>query len=137
MTESPMPFPVPVPHQQSWQRLPGGPVLVTIGDISVEQFRIVSPAGVLRTHGANWWAMDMSRTEERIPGWAIALAIVFALACLLGLLFLLCKERTTTGFVQVSVQSGGRTHTTHVRVSSAHQAADVLARVNYARTVCL
>jgi hypothetical protein len=85
-------FPPPVggPYQQPQPQqplvaLPSGPVLVTIGDISVEQQRIVTPAGVLPTQGTNWSAMDMSRTEEKIPAWAIVLAIIFALACLLGL----------------------------------------------------
>ncbi|MFF0271561.1 hypothetical protein [Kribbella sp. NPDC004536] len=131
------------PHQGQYgqqlpaQNLPTGPVLVTIGDISVEQQRIVTPAGVMPTHGANWSAMDMSRTEEKIPAWAIVLAIIFFLLCLLGLLFLLVKERKTTGFVQVTVQYGNRTHNTHVGVSSPDQVADVLARVNYARTLCV
>ncbi|MDX6260618.1 MAG: hypothetical protein QOH84_2306, partial [Kribbellaceae bacterium] len=94
---------------QPAQTLPAGPVLVTIGDISVEQYRIVTPAGVLPTQGTNWSAMDMTRTEEKIPAYAIVLAIIFFLFCLLGLLFLLIKERKTTGFVQVTVQHGNRT----------------------------
>jgi hypothetical protein len=140
---SPGPYQPPVggpyqpPQSLPLQALPTGPVLVTVGDISVEQFRIVTPAGVLPTHGTNWSAMDMSRTEEKIPAWAIILAIVFALACLLGLLFLLCKERKTTGFVQVTVQNGNRTHNTHVGVSSPRDVADTLARVNFARTLCV
>lgn len=125
------------PAQPAMQALPAGQVLVTIGDISVEQFRIVTPAGVMPTRGTNWSAMDMSRTEERLPGYAIVLAILFALACLLGLLFLLIKERRTTGFVQVTVQHGGRTHNTHVPVNSPSQVADTLARVNFARTLCI
>ncbi|MEV0283309.1 hypothetical protein AB0H36_04225 [Kribbella sp. NPDC050820] len=139
----PGPYQAPVggPYQpaqsQPLQGFPTGPVLVTVGDISVEQFRIVTPAGVLPTQGTNWSAMDMSRTEEKIPAWAIILAIVFALACLLGLLFLLCKERKTTGFVQVTVQNGNRTHNTHVGVSSPREVADTLARVNFARTLCV
>jgi hypothetical protein len=122
---------------QPTQAPPAGPVLVTIGDISVEQYRIVTPAGVLPTQGTNWSAMDMTRTEEKIPGYAIVLAIVFFLFCLLGLLFLLIKERKTTGFVQVTVQHGSRTHNTHVPASSPSQVADTLARVNYARTLCV
>jgi hypothetical protein len=127
----------PVSQSLPMQALPTGPVLVTVGDISVEQFRIVTPAGVLPTQGTNWSAMDMTRTEEKIPAWAIILAIVFALACLLGLLFLLCKEKKTTGFVQITVQNGNRTHNTHVGVSSPSQVAEVLARVNFARTLCV
>jgi hypothetical protein len=125
------------PAQPAMQALPAGQVLVTIGDISVEQFRIVTPAGVMPTRGTNWSAMDMSRTEERIPGYAIVLAIIFAFACLLGLLLLLIKERRTTGFVQVTVQNGGRTHNTHVSVNSPGQVADTLARVNFARSLCI
>jgi hypothetical protein len=69
----PGPYQPPVggPHQppQSLplQALRAGPVLVTVGDISVEQHRIVTPAGVMPTQGTNWSAMDMSRTEEKIP----------------------------------------------------------------------
>ena len=58
-------------------------------------------------------------------------------ACLLGLLFLLCKERKTTGLVQITVQNGNRTHNTHVGVTSPQQVADVLARVNFARSLCV
>ncbi|MFI5712808.1 hypothetical protein [Kribbella sp. NPDC051620] len=126
--------PVPQPPAQA---LPAGPVLVTIGDISVEQYRIVTPAGVLPTQGTNWSAMDMTRTEEKIPAYAIVLAIIFFLFCLLGLLFLLIKERKTTGFVQVTVQHGARTHNTHVAAANQTQVADTLARVNYARTLCV
>jgi hypothetical protein len=135
--QPPVGGPAHQPQSLPLQALPTGPVLVTVGDISVEQHRIVTPAGVLPTHGTNWSAMDMSRTEEKIPGWAIVLAIIFALACLLGLLFLLCKERTTTGFVQITVQNGNRTHNTHVGVSSPRDVADTLARVNFARTLCV
>jgi hypothetical protein len=119
------------------QVLPAGPVLVTIGDISVEQHRIVTPAGVMPTRGTNWSAMDMSRTEERIPGYAIVLAIVLALFCLIGLLFLLVKVRRTVGFVQVTVQHGARMHNTHVPAVSPSHIADTLARVNFARTLCV
>jgi hypothetical protein len=122
---------------QPAQTLPAGPVLVTIGDISVEQYRIVTPAGVLPTQGTNWSAMDMTRTEEKIPAYAIVLAIIFFIVCLLGLLFLLIKERKTTGFVQVTVQHGPRTHNTHVAAANQTQVADTLARVNYARTLCV
>jgi hypothetical protein len=127
----------PMQPQQPAQALPAGPVLVTIGDISVEQYRIVTPAGVLPTQGTNWSAMDMTRTEEKIPAYAIVLAIIFFLFCLLGLLFLLIKERKTTGFVQVTVQHGARTHNTHVAAANQTQVADTLARVNYARTLCV
>jgi hypothetical protein len=46
-------------------------------------------------------------------------------------------RRKTTGFVQITVQNGNRTHNTHVGVSSPRDVADTLARVNFARTLCV
>ena len=40
----------------------------------------------------------MSRSESKTPTYAIVLAVIFALACLVGLFFLLIKENMTTGF---------------------------------------
>jgi hypothetical protein len=117
---------------------PGAGVpLVTVGDITVLSDKIMTPAGPLPLQGAVWTATDMSRTEERIPPVAIVLAIIFFLACLLGLLFLLMKEKKTTGYVQVTVNSGGRFHSTMVPVSSPAAVADIMARVNYARSLAV
>jgi len=117
---------------------PSGPPLVIIGDITVEQHRIVTPAGVMPAKGAVWTAMDMSRTEEKIPTYAIVLTVLACLlVCLFGLLFLLIKEKRTEGFVQVTVNSGGRMHSALVAVRSPQQVSDILARVNYARSVCM
>jgi hypothetical protein len=44
------------------------------------------------------------------------LAILFLLACLLGLLFLAIKERRTSGSVQVSVQGPGFSYSTLIPV---------------------
>jgi hypothetical protein len=147
--QSPLHYPPAVPQYQPVQQqgvpaqnlpiqeLPVSPVLVSIGDISVEQYRIVTPAGVIPAKGASWNAMDMSRTEERIPPYAIVLAILFFLACLLGLLFLLIKEQRTTGSVHITVQNGGKMHNASIQVRSQQQVQEILARVNYARGVCI
>ncbi len=107
-------YPQAAPQQpQPYAQQQGQPAfaapLLTLGDIAVNGDTIVSPAGPMPLRGAVWTATDMSRTEERIPPHAIVLAILFFLLCFIGLLFLLMKERTTTGFVQVSVNSGGGT----------------------------
>jgi hypothetical protein len=94
------------------------PFLVNIGDIHVSPHWVVTPSGTAPLAGAQWFFLDQSRTERKIPTWAIVLAIVFALACLLGLLFLLVKEDVTAGWVQVSVRAGDLTHVTHVPVTS-------------------
>ncbi|MFG3353777.1 hypothetical protein [Streptomyces sp. NPDC048001] len=113
----------------------GGQPLVSIGDITVLPDGIVTPAGTLPLKGAVWNATDMSRTEEKIPTHAIVLAVVFFVFCLLGLLFLLMKEKTTTGFVQVTVTSGGKHHSTMIPATSPHTFQQVMGQVNYARSV--
>ncbi|MET7572653.1 hypothetical protein ABZT04_29750 [Streptomyces sp. NPDC005492] len=126
----------PQPQSQPQQPPLGGPMF-TLGDIAVNGDTIVSPAGPMPLRGAIWTATDMSRTEERIPPYAIVLAIVFFLLCFVGLLFLLMKERVTTGFVQVSVNSGGRHHSTMVPVQSRDQVFHILNQVSYAQSISM
>ncbi|MFJ4919851.1 hypothetical protein [Streptomyces sp. NPDC088725] len=116
--------------------VPGnGMPLVSIGDITVVNDAIVTPAGVLPLRGAVWSATDLSRTEERIPPYAIVLAVVFFLFCFLGLLFLLMKEKTTTGFVQITVTSGGRHHATMVPATHPLAVQTVMGQIGYARSL--
>jgi len=120
---------------------PGAPgqtaTLVTIGDIAVTNEAIMTPAGALPLRGAVWTVTDMSRTEEKMPAYAVVLAIIFFLACLLGLLFLLIKERKTTGHIQITVNSGGRYHATMVPAHNPQTIMDVMGQVNYARSLCV
>ncbi|MFE0461943.1 hypothetical protein ACFW1A_22115 [Kitasatospora sp. NPDC058965] len=116
---------------------PAGQPLVTIGDIAVTSTGIVTPAGQIPLQGTVWTATDMSRTEERIAPAGIVLAIIFFLFCLVGLLFLLMKEKRTVGHVQITVSGGGRYHTTSIPVSSPQQVMDLMNRVNYARSLCV
>lgn len=121
-------FPVP---QQGY----GGMPALAIGDIAVMNDSVVTPSGTMPLKGAVWTATDMSRTEEKIPTVAIVLAIVFALLCLVGLLFLLMKEKKTTGFVQVTVTSGGRHHSTMIPATGPETFPMVMAQVNTARSM--
>jgi Protein of unknown function (DUF2510) len=108
---------------------------VTIGDIGVTRTWVVTPNGNAPVAGSRWIVLDHSRTEKKIPTWAIVLAIVFALFCLIGLLFLLVKEEQTTGYVEVTVMSGSLTHVTQVPVRSAAEVAQVRQRVHQAQTL--
>ncbi|MEU2242661.1 hypothetical protein ABZ572_25005 [Streptomyces sp. NPDC018338] len=113
----------------------GGAPSFAIGDISVVGDQILTPAGPMPLRGAVWNAMDLSRTEEKISTAGIVLACLFVAACGLGLLFLLMKEQTTTGFVQITVNSGGKHHSTMipaVRPDTIHWA---MAQINYARSL--
>jgi hypothetical protein len=77
----------------------------------------------------------MSREETFIPGWAIALAIIGFFFLLLGLLFLLVRERRTTGFMQITVSNGRFTYQTGepARGDRAAQLYELQQRANYAR----
>ncbi len=131
--EAGQPYPLPDP----WQ--PGGqePVLVAIGDIGVTQTHVITPSGTAPVAQCQFHVTDMSRTSETIPPWAIVLAVVFAVFCLLGLLFLLVKEPRTEGGVQVVVQGPRFLHTVHIPVYSPHQVVDLGARVNHARAIAM
>ncbi|MCX4964376.1 hypothetical protein OHA98_06005 [Streptomyces sp. NBC_00654] len=116
--------------------MPGGGVpMLSFGDITVMNDSIVTPSGTMPLKGAVWTATDMSRTEEKIPPVAIVLAIVFALLCLIGLLFLLMKEKKTTGFIQVTVTSGGRHHSTMIPAMGPETFPMVMAQLNTARSM--
>ncbi|MEU5977125.1 hypothetical protein [Streptomyces sp. NPDC047315] len=131
----PMGTPLGTPYGAPGAPVPLGAPLVTIGDIVVMHDTIVTPAGHLPLKGAVWNVTDMSRTEEKIPAHAIVLAVVFFFVCFLGLLFLLMKEKKTTGFVQVSVTSGGKHHVTMVPALHAMTVQHVMGQVNYARSL--
>jgi hypothetical protein len=77
----------------------------------------------------------MSRTDSKIPSWAIICAIAFAIFCLIGLLFLVVKERTTTGYVEVSVHSGDLYHKTQIPVTDPMQVQQIRQLVGQAQTL--
>jgi hypothetical protein len=51
----------------------------------------------------------MSHYEESVSTVGVVLAILFVSFCLLGLLFLLMKDRRLAGYTQVTVQGNGFT----------------------------
>lgn len=116
---------------------PGAPwrPLVQIGDISADQQWVVTPSGSIPTAQATWTIQDLTRSYQGIPTYAIVLAVVFGLFCLLGLFFLLIKEEHTTGWLQVTVQGPGFVHTTQVPAYHQGTVADVHAMVSYARSL--
>lgn len=113
------------------------PIILSIGDIGVTQHWVVTPNGTAALAGSQWIASDMTRTETKIPTWAIVLAIIFAFACLIGLLFLLAKEKVTTGHVEVSVRSGNLYHVTQIPVSTESQVAQVRGLVHRAQALAI
>ncbi|MDQ0992630.1 hypothetical protein [Streptomyces sp. V3I7] len=123
------------PQQPAASAPVGGASTLAIGDITVMGEQIVTPAGTLPLRGAVWNATDMSHTEEKIPTVAIVLAVIFFIFCLLGLFFLLMKEKKTTGFIQVTVTSAGRHHSTMIPALGPHTFPAVMGQINYARSL--
>lgn len=99
------------------------PVLVQIGDIVVSQHWVVTPSGTAPLAGSQWLVRDASWRTTRIPPYAIVLAVVFGLACLLGLLFLLIKEDVVVGSLEVTVRAEGLVHLTQLPAGSPLAAA--------------
>ncbi|AWZ11336.1 hypothetical protein DRB96_02225 [Streptomyces sp. ICC1] len=65
------------------------------------------------------------------------LAVIFFLFCLLGLLFLLMKERRTTGYIQITVNSAGRHHSTMIPAVDQSTYMWVMSQINQARALSM
>lgn len=109
------------------------PVLVQVGDIACTRDEVITPNGRLSLRRTVWVVSNNTTTTESIPTWAIVMAVLFVAACLLGLLFLLVKERKTTGWMSVSVQGEGTYYSTQIPIGSPAGVADVEQRVGYIR----
>lgn len=92
------------------------PVRVRLGDISVSDTRVQTPVGVFPLRETVWTVSNLSYVSEAIPTWAIVMTILTVLLCLIGLLFLLVKERRVRGAVQVSVQGPGLSYSAYLPV---------------------
>lgn len=116
---------------------PGQPeqFVLTIGDIGVSPSWVVTPNGTAPLAGSQWIVQDRTFTQRSIPAYAIILAIIFAFACLLGLLFLLIKEDRMTGYVEVSVRSGNLFHVTQLPAQSPQAVLYARQLVNQAQSM--
>ena len=77
----------------------------------------------------------MSQYQESISTAGIVLAILFVWFCLLGLLFLLMKDRKMVGYIQVTVQGSGFHRATMMPARSPQSVMGVHQMVNYARSL--
>ena len=109
--------------------------LATIGDISISQHWVMTPTGPHPIRGSVWTVTDMSYWQESVSAAGIVLAILFIWFCLLGLLFLLMKDRRMVGHIQVTVQGSGFHHSTMIPASGPQSLIWVHQRVNYARAL--
>jgi hypothetical protein len=109
------------------------PIRVQLGQIACTDTRVHTPIGSYPLAGTTWTVTNQSYLTESIPAWAIVAAIVFFIFCLLGLLFLLVKERRITGSVQVSVQGPGFAYSSLIPANSEMALYQVTERVNWIR----
>lgn len=106
---------------------------VQLGDIGVTDTQVFTPVGTYPLRGTNWTVTNQTYMSESIPTWAIVCTIIFFLFCLLGLLFLLVKERKLYGAMQVTVQGPGLSHSTYVPVYKPAAMYQINTRVDWIR----
>ena len=109
------------------------PVRVQIGQIVCTDTQVHTPDGSYPLAGTVWAVTNQSYVSEYIPGYAIALAIIFFVFCLLGLLFLLIKARRVNGSVQVSVHGPGFSYATLVPAYDERVPYLITDQVNWIR----
>jgi hypothetical protein len=126
----PLPLPVTAP-------LPGpDPVIVQIGEIRVSSTTVYTPAGQFPLKGSQWTVTDQWIAEQKIPAYAVVLAIVgFFCLTVLSLLFLLIKETVYSGVVVVQVHSGPHHYVSRVPVANQAYVQHVYQQVNYVRSL--
>ena len=132
----PVPDPVgaPVPMHTADLVDPNVP-LGQIGDITLFATHISTPAGTAPIEGLTWTMRDQTVTTETISTVGVILAILFFWVCLLGLLFLLMKDRKIQGGVEVSVQGANFFHLTQIPISNPAQIAEIRRWVDYGRAL--
>ena len=95
-----------------------------------------TPAGEIPLAGSTWQVADYWQTEQRTPKWAIVLAILgFCVLTVFSLLFLLVKETTHRGTVQVTVTNGARQYVARIPVLTQDQVLQLHQQVNYVRAL--
>jgi len=110
------------------------PVRVQLGQIACTDTHVITPAGTYPLKGTTWTVSNQTFVTSAIPAWAIICAILFFIFCLLGLLFLLVKERRVNGAVQVGVQGPGLSFSTYIPVSSEFAVFQISNSVDTIRT---
>ena len=112
------------------------PVITQIGEIQVTASTVRTPAGVFPLQGSQWTVSDQWVTEQKIPTWAIVLAIVgFFCLTFFSLLFLLAKETVYRAVVQVHVVNGPNQYVARIPAADQSQVQYLYQQVNYVRSL--
>ena len=112
------------------------PVIVQIAEISVTSTTVLTPTGNLPLAGSQWQVNDYWFSQQRIPRWAIIVAIAgFCVLTVFSLLFLLVKETVMQGTVQVTVTNGSLQYVARIPVTDQGAVTVINQQVNYVRTL--
>jgi hypothetical protein len=115
---------------------PAEPVILNIGEIQVTSSTIRTPIGALPLRGSQWQITDAWTVEQKIPTWAIVLAVVgFFCLTFFSLLFLLAKETVHRAVVNVHVTSGGVQYIARIPTSDQAHVQHIYQQVNYVRSL--
>jgi hypothetical protein len=113
-----------------------GPVILQIAEISVTSTTVFTPTGDIPLAGSQWQVNDYWFSQQRIPRWAIIVAIAgFCVLTVFSLLFLLVKETVMQGTVQVTVTNGTRQYVARIPVTDQAAVTAINQQVNYVRTL--
>jgi hypothetical protein len=107
--------------------------VVAIGDITVTGDSVILPQGRFPLASSTWTVRDSTRIIRRSPRYAVVLASVFGVT-LVGLLFLLIKERHYGGAVLVTMVGEGFYHSVEFP-PGPESTAHVASLVNRARAL--
>jgi hypothetical protein len=113
-----------------------GPVIVQIAEIGVTSTVVHTPTGDIPLAGSQWQVSDFWFSTQRTPRWAVIAAIVgFCVLTVFSLLFLLIKESTAQGTVQVVVTNGTYQYVARIPVRDQSAVTAINQQVNYVRTL--
>jgi hypothetical protein len=113
-----------------------GPIVAQIGELGVTSSVVHTPAGDIPLKGSSWQVSDQWLTEQRTPTWAIVAAIVgFCVLTVFSLLFLLVKETTYRGTVQVTVTNAAQQYVARIPVATQAEVQAIHQQVNYVRSL--
>ncbi|GGL02628.1 hypothetical protein [Mangrovihabitans endophyticus] len=130
-----VPAPAPPPEATPVPPAPG-PVIIVVGDMGVTSTVVHTPAGDIPLAGSAWQVNDYWHTEQKIPTWAIVAAVAgFCVLTVFSLLFLLVKQTTYRGTVQVTVTNGTQQYVSRIPVADQNQVTQIHQQVNYVRSL--
>ncbi|WP_249714122.1 hypothetical protein [Rhizomonospora bruguierae] len=111
-------------------------MIARIGELAVTSSTVYTPAGPIPLAGSTWQVSDQWMTEQKTATWAVVVAILgFCVVGPFSLLFLLVRQSTYRGTVQVVLTNGQRQYVARIPVAAPAGVQQVHQQVNYVRSL--